>query len=313
MGDKLGRISGEIADIIQREGVDYHQAKAVFRDALKNTGVHTPTDPQPQKSVQETEMDHLLAEEFWCNPNFAELFAVACDLQFETFQVLGATPEPPLGSDGYGDLLVEADMDGQRIGLLIEDKITAGTPPRQAERYADYAEHLRLNGWDRVITVLVAPAAYRGERDQYEASVDLEEVAEMIDSPDPLRRDYRRNIIKRALEKKERIGVQNPDPVLHRIHADYRDWVKERHRVSGHPYEFPRLEKEYHDKDVWIDKIRHPDFPNHIWLRHRFWTSQKAATGMVDLIISPATAVLREHLHAAAPQEAIISTYGRKK
>ncbi len=313
MGDKFGRISDEIADIIQRECIDYHHAKVAFRAALKKTGIRAPKEPQPQKLVQETEMDHLLAEEFRCNPNFAGLFADACGLRFETFEVLDVTPQPPLGSDGYGDLLVEAKMDGQRTGLLIEDKITAGAPPRQAERYAEYAEQLRLNGWDRVITVLVAPAAYRGERDKYESSVDLEELAKMIDSPDPRRRDYRRNIIKRALEKKERTGVQNPDKELHRLHADYRDWVEDRRSERGHPYEFPRLDKEYHDKDVWIDKIRHPDFPNHIWLRHRFWTSQKAATGMVDLIISPATAELREHLHAAAPEEAIVSTYGKKK
>ena len=89
-----------------------------------------------RKPSQEIEIDHLLAEEFHCDPAFSARFAEACGLQFDTFRVIHATPEPSLGGEGYGDLLVEADMDGQRAALLIEDKITASAATRQAERYA---------------------------------------------------------------------------------------------------------------------------------------------------------------------------------
>ncbi len=264
-----------------------------------------------RKSSQEVQIDHLLAEEFECDPNFAERFATACGLRFETFQVREVTAEPSLAGDGYGDLMVEAEKDGQRVAFLIEDKITAGAPPRQAARYAVYAERLRREGWDRVMTVLVAPRSYRGERDQYDESVDLEAVAEMLDSCDPRRRRYRRNVILWALEKKASTGVRNPDPAMHRLHSDYRNWVEARGR--GYSYEFPTIKKEYYDGDSWVDKIRLPDFPGNVWLRHRLWTSQKEAAGMVDLIFSPASADDRQLLEFTVPSEAIVSHYGIKE
>ena len=270
------------------------------------------TDPIPRKSSQEAEIDHLLAEEFCCDPLFSARFAATCGLRFETFRVLRAVPEPSLGGEGYGDLLVEAEMDGLRAALLIEDKITAGAPPRQAARYAAHAERLRLDGWHCVVTVLVAPKAYQGERDKYDASVDLEAVADMLDSPDPLRHDYRRKIIARALEKKATTGVQHPDPAVYRLHADYLNWIGDRCAAQARPYQYPKIKPAYYDDDSWVDNIRHPDFPDHVWLRHRLWTSHKDATGMVDLIFSPAPAGARERLEVSAPEGATVASYGNK-
>ena len=102
----------------------------------------TNTDQTPQRSSQEVEIDHLLDEEFNCDPGFGSRFAAACGLEFETLQVLKTKSQPSLGN-GYGDLLVEAEMDGERIAFLIEDKITAGAQLCQAERYKEHANHMR--------------------------------------------------------------------------------------------------------------------------------------------------------------------------
>lgn len=273
------------------------------------------TESIRQKSSQEAEIDHLLAEEFCCDPRFSACFAAACGLRFETFRVRKAVPEFSLGGEGYGDLLVKAEMDGQRAAVLIEDKITASAPPRQAACYAAHAERLRLEGWDSVVTVLVAPSTYRGERDQYDASIDLEAVADMLDSPDPLRRDYRRKIIARALEKKAATDVANPDPAVHRLHADYLNWIGDRCAEQARPYEFPQIKRAYYDRDSWVYKIRHPDFPDHVWLRHRLWTSETdpTATGMVDLIVSPTPAGERERLEVSAPEGATVDHYGKEQ
>ena len=58
-----------------------------------------------RKASQEVEIDQLLAEEFECDPGFAERFANACGLRFTTLEVESAVPEPSLGGDGYGDPL----------------------------------------------------------------------------------------------------------------------------------------------------------------------------------------------------------------
>ncbi len=130
--------------------------------------------------------------------------------------------------------------------------------------------------------------------------------------PDPLRRDYRRKIIARALEKKATTGVRNPDPAVYRLHADYLNWIGDRCNHQARPYELPQTKQAYFDGDSWVDKIRHPDFPDHVWLRHRLWTSQKDATGMVDLIVSPAPAGERERLEISAPEGATVASYGNK-
>ena len=156
-----------------------------------------------RKSAQEVEIDHLLAEEFACDSGFVARFLSAGGIALDGFRVVATIAEPSLGGDGFGDLLIEGTIQaGSRAALLIEDKITAGPAVRQAERYAAFARVLRESGFGTVLTVLVAPASYRGERDHFDAFISLETVTMLINSPDPLRLSYRRHIIERALSKK---------------------------------------------------------------------------------------------------------------
>ena len=85
------------------------------------------------KPSRESEIDYLLAEEFECDPVFAELFAADCGLRFETFEVLSAIVRTtPLSGSVEIDLLVKAKLDGRLAALLIEDKITAGPAARRS-------------------------------------------------------------------------------------------------------------------------------------------------------------------------------------
>lgn len=272
----------------------------------------TNTTPLPRKSSQETEIDHLLAEEFHCDSVFAKRFAEACGLKFASFQVIHVTPEPSLGGDGYGDLLVTAEMDGRKTALLIEDKITAGAATRQAERYSEYAKRMRQGDYEIVTTVLVAPGAYRGERDSYDVSVSLEAVMEMLRSPDSCRLNWRRGIIERALRKNATTGVQVPDLAMRQLHADYQNWAGDWCNNKPLSLEFPELKAEYYDGDNWVDRIRHPAFPANVWLRHRLWTSNRDMAGMVDLVVSPTSEDEQERLNSAAPDWAIMTSYGKK-
>jgi hypothetical protein len=249
-----------------------------------------------RKSAQEVEIDHLLAEEFICDPSFAERFITACGLSCSGFRVSAAIPEPSLGGEGFGDLLVDGTADGLKIAFLIEDKITAGPTLRQAERYAAHASRLRDQGCDRVWTVLVAPSSYRGERTGYDVSVDLEKVALILRSPEPTRLAYRRGIIERALEKKASTGVQVPDMAMHRLKAAYlrhaADWCD----AEGFTLAFPSLRESYYDGSSWIESIRSAALPANVFLRHRLWTTTKDARGLVDLIVSPASEIERTRL-----------------
>lgn len=269
-----------------------------------------------RKPSREAEIDYLLAEEFECDPAFAARFAAACGLRFEKLKIVSALLWPSLGDDGFGDLLVEVELDGRRAALLVEDKINAGPAARQAERYRDHAERMRNEGYDCVRTVLVAPGAYRGERDGYDASIDLEQVADLLSSPDPRRLEYRREIIARALKKQRSTGVQSPDHALHALRSDYLNWARDRCAGEERPYEFPPLREAYDHTNSWIEKIRHPEFPENVWIRHRLWESRvENTTGLVDLVISPAPEAMRERLRSSASitlgDEAVVEEHGK--
>lgn len=264
-----------------------------------------------RKSSQEVEIDHLLAEEFSCDPAFARRFAEACGLACEGLRVTAVAAEPSLDGEGFGDLLVECSAGERRIALLIEDKITAGPAARQAARYATHAQRLRERGWDEVWTILVAPTSYGGESRDYDHTVSLETVAELLDSPDPLRLSYRRDVIARALRKKASSGVKVADPAMHALRAAYLDHVRAS-RSQSH-LTFPNLRNAYYDGDCWVEPIRAAPLPAHAWVRHRSWTSNKAMRGSVDLIVSPASDAERRWIEANAPTGAAVAPFSGDK
>jgi len=266
-----------------------------------------------RKPSQEVEIDHLLEEEFKCDPSFANRFVSNCGLPYKKFRVMDVAAEPSLGGEGYGDLLVEGEADGHRVALLIEDKITAGPGVRQVERYKEHAERMREDGFQEVCTILVAPESYRGERNLYDADIDLEKVRDLLGSCDERRLKHRRGIIDRALKKKATSGVQNPSLEVYRLKEAYLGYATEWCEGARFVMQFPLLRKDYHDNDAWIEHIRHKDLPSHVELRHRLWNSIKEETGWVDLIANPVDESERRLFRDMKPEWAIVNDYGRKK
>ena len=79
-----------------------------------------------RKMAQEVEIDHLLAEEFACDPEFCVRFISACGIDAPGFRVESVIAEFSLGGEGFGDLLVTGQAEVGRVALLVEDKVTAG-------------------------------------------------------------------------------------------------------------------------------------------------------------------------------------------
>ncbi len=254
-----------------------------------------------RKHAQEAEIDRLLEEEFSCDPTFGSRFLEACGLSGTGFVTQEVFVEPSLGGDGFADLLVQGEIESRKVALLIEDKITAGPALRQAQRYKAYAERMCRDGWDQVWTILVAPKAYHGERKSYDASLDLEVVWSLLQSSDQKRLDYRRGIITRALEKPKSSGVRVPDVALHRLRSEYLDCASAWCRKEAYPLQFPQLREAYDDRNSWIERVRHPQLPDHVRLRHRLWTSIRDPNGRVDLIVKPAGGAERERFETSTP------------
>ncbi len=267
-----------------------------------------------RKSAQEVEIDRLLAEEFVCDDLFGPRFLASCGLPYDDFRVTRVISEPSLGGEGFGDLLVEGETAAGRIALLIEDKITAGPAVRQAERYAAHAQRLRVQNWPVVLTVLVAPSAYHGERGRFDASIDLEIVSSLLDCKEPKRLAYRRAIIARALRKSNASGVQVPDPILHQLKSDYFAFAKTFCVEHNLPLSFPPLAPSYYDGSSWVEQIRDPRLPARFMLRHRLWTRNDGKTpGQVDLISNPASISDRTRFAKHGLVDAISSPYSNDR
>ncbi|MDP3193790.1 hypothetical protein [Tabrizicola sp.] len=269
-------------------------------------------DP-PRKSSQEVELDHLLAEEFACDPGFIIRFLAACQLDSDLGSVRRVVAEPSLGGNGFGDLLVELERDDRRVALLIEDKITASPAARQAERYREYAAMLKDDGWDQVLCVVVAPQAWRGDRDGYDAHLALEELSGLLESADPGRLGWRRAIINRALQKHRTSGVKLPDSRVLAFKTAYletaNDWAS-RNKV---PLLFPVLKTAYYDGDSWVEPILHPALPQRCKIRHRCWTSVRTGTGLVDLIVLGATPEEAALLTGKRASDSLVSSFSGGK
>ncbi len=144
-------------------------------------------------------------------------------------------------------------------------------------------------------------------------SIDLETVATLIRSPDPVRLSYRRGIIERALTKKATTGVRVPDVKLYELKSAYLRYAREWCDLEDFDLAFPALRKSYYDGDSWIEPIRSRSLPTNVRLRHRLWTSTKDVSGLVDLIVSPATAREQERLGQSHPAGARLAPFSKGK
>lgn len=135
--------------------------------------------------------------------------------------------------------MVEGEADELCVALLIENKITAASAPRQAERYQAEAARMRGIGRDKVWCILVALRGHVAESTGHDAFIDLEKVADLLRSDDPARLKYRRGIIERALPEPGVSRVKIADLALHRMRTEYREFSTAWSEAEGCPLNFP--------------------------------------------------------------------------
>ena len=267
----------------------------------------------PRKSAQEVEIDRLLAEEFACDPGFAGRFLSACGVADPDFDVTEVIAEPSLGGEGYGDLLVQGSRHGAPAALLIENKISAAAGVRQAARYARHAARLREGGCPFVLTLLVAPRRYVGERGKFMASVDLETVSALLRNADPRRLAFKQAILARAVAKQQKSGVAVPDAATWEFKQRHLQTLARLGAEAGLDLTLPALRPAYYDNDSWIERIRSPGLPPDASLRHRCWLGIARKPGQVDLILLRPAPEVGGFLDHHRPPEATVTRFSKGK
>lgn len=109
-------------------------------------------------TVRERDMDLLFLESIVTDPGFCELVLENTDYAQKPFRILDAQLSRTELDLGESDLTVILEIDGKRVGLLIEDKIDAVAMPDQYGRYLKRGEKGRRKGdWEEFIVYIFCP------------------------------------------------------------------------------------------------------------------------------------------------------------
>ena len=223
------------------------------------------------RSIQEFWLDFLLEEELAVSPEFGREFLAACepDLTFIGVEEVIHSDHDKHGECDVVAIVSAADASGAalRVGLLIEDKITAGFQPRQAERYRSRGDDGQQQGrWSRYKTVLVAPRAYNPKQHGFDRGIELETLADWVCPADTARRAFKVRRIEAAIAKKNATGVQIVDPVMTAFRSRYFENLGRFNAVSGTDFAM-RPPKDTYWGDTWII-LKSPTLPGKTHLRH---------------------------------------------
>jgi len=251
------------------------------------------------RSIQEFWMDFLLEEEFSVTSDFTRNFLTACDPAFK----YGSTDKVTHSvSDKHGeaDLVVLLSAirnpdQSVRLALLIEDKITAGFQPQQAERYRNRGKAGKNDGlWDSFLTVLVAPQAYIPIAHGFDAAISFERIKDWLCLSDPARREFKLRRIDEAISKKNATGVQVVDAEMTAFRAAYYDYLQSFNARQGTDFAM-RPPKDTYYGDSWFifksnalpswSEIRHMASAGNIELTFKD-TDYDRTTGIAELLES---------------------------
>ena len=159
--------------------------------------------------VSEHDMDMLFLEEFVVSKEFLNIFTSKVDISDATVvEVEHSKTHPEFGES---DMTVIIETNGNRHGLLIEDKIDAIAMPEQYSRYVKRGDIGKENGdYSDFDVFIVAPEKYLNENveaQKYPNKVSYEECLKYFEADTDNRKHFKLSQIKQAIHK-QKTGYQ---------------------------------------------------------------------------------------------------------
>lgn len=162
-------------------------------------------------SVAERDIDLLLLEEFSVSEKFREWFSNQASGNSEYQSKVGVWHSVVDASLGESDLIfVFTSKSGERVAILIENKIDASPQPDQGGRYKQRGQKGISEGyWERFITCVIAPKRYLQSsmhNQVYDVEIPYENVAVYFSESgqDSERLAYKAAVIQEAIEQNRR-------------------------------------------------------------------------------------------------------------
>ncbi len=247
--------------------------------------------------LEERHIDFLLEEEFASNSSFLPFFielawknegshpfsAPAANLLPECFRSVTSLA-------GESDVLVIYDnVAGEKTALLIEDKIAAIFQKDQALRYKQRGdEGVQSGRWQKYWTCLVAPRQFANKGQEFDARVDIEDIAVFFErEATDARSSFKANMLRDSAAKQAASGIQIENTSMTEL----------RHQYS-------ELATQLLQNSLWTAEVRGKSFTQDSWFRFfhsAFGTSvkcfHKPLAGAVQVIYPKAAKEVLEGLH----------------
>ena len=250
--------------------------------------------------IQERDIDLLLMEEWCVNPDFAHFFLkriVSTDIDITDRTALHSVTDDTYGES---DIVFTFCCEGQRIAILVENKIDAAPQPDQAKRYKLRADKMKSSGkYDQIFICIVAPQHYlENDTEKYPNQISYESLADFLSNGTP-RGEYKANMLCLGISQERR----RPKPIKNDIVTSF--WQNYYNALKATLPEaimsYPNLIPINSDWPM----IRFPEFPPKTNIVH------KMAQGNLDLETGLKEEDLREILSRWDTECVIIAQTGK--
>jgi len=230
--------------------------------------------------VQERDIDLLLMEEFHISPDFVSWF---CQHVGENGTQFDGAWHSVTNADGETDLLLRVTNETERLGILIENKISAPEQALQAERYHLRAARSQNDGhFERFVVCMCAPRVYLDalpESTLYEAKVAYEDIAAWFALKDDARSQWRRAIIEEAIVQSRRGYRMVVNETVSAFHQEFWNYIQ-----TQHPNLVMRRPTPKGNKSNWII-FKGSDFPKNVKF-HLKMDQQVIELGFAGVLVS---------------------------
>ena len=156
------------------------------------------------ESIQERDVDIILLEELNCNKNFCKFLLKEKDLPTVTSYHIAYKSVSDYGI-GETDILFSYENNGEKIFVMIENKLDAEFQLDQFVRYQKRAEnYLTEKKCDKVFIMLIAPEEYCKNQNEFEHSLSYEKIRDFFISSKDIRSTFKAQLLNIGIEKLRR-------------------------------------------------------------------------------------------------------------
>lgn len=222
--------------------------------------------------VSEHDMDMLILEEFACSDSFLTIFTETVGISnAKVMSVHSSKTDVLLGES---DITIIIESNGERIGLLIEDKINAIAMPNQAERYSLRGQKGIAHGdYNRFFVFIIAPRNYlslNAEAQKYPHKIEYERILSYFESINDSRSAFKVQQIRQAIEKQKKGYQAEKDPAVTDFWSKYSELQKA---------EYPEVDFIYNNEI----KAANATWPRFRTAIDKLYMYHKTESGFVDL------------------------------